>query len=195
MRKLVYYVAVSLDGYIARNDGGFDFFLQEGDHFAELFASYPETIPVHIRSKLGLSDEAKCFDTVLMGRATFEVGLKEGITNPYAPLRQIVFSRSLRESPDPNVEVVEPDDPVDFVRGLKAEAGKGKDIWLCGGADLASTLFPEIDELVLKVNPVLLGEPGIPLFAGSVGDHRLELAKGQLFGSGVLIGRYRVVRE
>jgi dihydrofolate reductase len=44
----------------------------------------------------------------------------------------------------------------------------GKDIYLCGGADLATTLFAEnlIDEIILKLNPLLFGS-GIPLFSGS----------------------------
>lgn len=71
---------------------------------------------------------------------------------------------SLKESPDKNVELVS-GDAIALVRELKTQTGK--DIWLCGGSDLATTLFPEIDEMILKVNPILLGS-GIPLFSGVI---------------------------
>ncbi|MDY7091172.1 MAG: dihydrofolate reductase family protein, partial [Actinomycetota bacterium] len=80
-------------------------------------------------------------------------------------------------------------DPVDLVRELKAEPG-GSGIWLCGGGTLASALADEIDRLVLKVNPLLLGS-GIPLFADR-GHHPRSLARvaGRPFGSGVVANEY-----
>jgi len=66
MRKLTYYVACTVDRFIAREDGSFDFFLTEG----ELLASFPETVPGHLRDALGVSGEGRWFDAVLMGRAT-----------------------------------------------------------------------------------------------------------------------------
>ena len=58
-----------------------------------------------------------------MGRGTYEVGLKEGITNPYPQIKQYVVSRTLKTNPDPNVELVSTD-PVAFVRELKQQPGK-----------------------------------------------------------------------
>jgi dihydrofolate reductase len=52
-----------------------------------------------LRAAFGVSPTARRFDTVLMGRKTYEVGLNEGITSPYQPLRQVVFSRSMQASP------------------------------------------------------------------------------------------------
>jgi dihydrofolate reductase len=179
MRELKYYVACSVDGFIARKDGSFEGFLQEGEHIADLFASFPETFPVHFRDALGIHPENKCFDVVLMGRKTYEVGLKFGITNPYPHLKQYVFSRSMKESPDPNVELVS-EDAIAFVKSLKNETGK--DIWLCGGADLAATL---------KVNPFIMGS-GIPLFSGAIAQTNLELTDSKIYGNGVLVLHYRV---
>ncbi|NEQ67051.1 MAG: dihydrofolate reductase, partial [Symploca sp. SIO2D2] len=80
MRKLKYYVACTIDQFIARENGSFDFFLTEGEQVADLLESFPETIPAHFRDQLGISAENKHFDVVLMGRRTYEVGLKEGFT-------------------------------------------------------------------------------------------------------------------
>lgn len=77
MRELKYYVACTVDRFIAREDGSFDFFLMEGEQVVDLLESFPETIPAHFRDRLGISGENKCFDVVLMGRRTYEAGLKK----------------------------------------------------------------------------------------------------------------------
>lgn len=185
-RKLVYYVACTLDGFIARCDGSFDCFLFQGEHFAELIERFPETFPAHLRRQLGVPEVARRFDTVLMGRMTYEVGLKEGITSPYHPLRQIVVSRSMRESPDPVVELYR-GSPLDLVRRMKVE--DGMDIWICGGAKLAATLFTEIDEFILKINPVFIGA-GIPLFDGVAGTMPAVLIEHKAYLNGFVLARY-----
>ena len=86
-RQLVYYVACTVDGFIAREDGSFDWALSEGEHFTDLIENFPETFPVHLRKALGVSQDARRFDTVLMGRKTYEVGLNAGITSPYEAFR------------------------------------------------------------------------------------------------------------
>ena len=131
MRNLIYYVACSVDRFIAQPDGSTEGFLYEGEHMTDLFKEFPETIPSHLRKTLGIESENRVFDTVLMGRKTYEVGLPLGVTNPYATLKQYVFSSSVAESPDANIVWVR-DEPLPFVRNLKHE--KGKDIWLCGRA-------------------------------------------------------------
>ena len=175
MRRLQYYVASTIDGFIAREDGSFDGFLAEGEHVADFLQSYD------------------WFDTVLMGRKTYEVGLRLGVTNPYPAMRQYVFSRTMKESPDHNVGIVS-ENGVELVRGLKQETGK--DIWLCGGANLAATLFAErlIDDIILKLNPLLLGS-GIPLFSGVVPPADLELARSKIYRNGVVLLHYRVKQE
>jgi dihydrofolate reductase len=172
MRALRYYVACTADGFIAHADGSFDGFLYEGEHVADFLKSY------------------EWFDTVLMGRKTYEVGLREGKTNPYPTLRSYVFSRSMKASPDPNVTLIS-QNAVGVVRGLREEAGK--DIWLCGGAELAAALLGEdlIDELVLKLNPVLFGS-GIRLFAGATQQRALQLVDSSVYGNGVVLLRYRL---
>lgn len=191
MRPLIYFVAVTTDGFIAHPDGTFDGFVMEGDHMAAINQRFPETIPTHWQQALGIQPQNKVFDTVLMGRNTYEVGVKEGITNPYGTLEQYVFSRTLTASPDPNVTLVR-DDVAGTGRRLKQRSGKA--IWLCGGADLAGQLLAErlIDELVLKVHPVLFGT-GIPLFGDFGGQANLALTQSQRYNSGVMLNEYRVV--
>jgi dihydrofolate reductase len=188
MRRLIYYIACTVDKFIARADGSFDFFLMEGDHVADLLKRFPETIPAHFRDKLSITAENQTFDAVVMGRETYEVGLKEGIANPYPQMKQYVVSRTFKANPDPNVELVSTD-PVAFVRALKQQPGK--DIWLCGGGSLATVLFPEIDEMILKVHPILLGS-GIPLFSGVIPLTSLELIDNKLYSNGFMLLNYRI---
>ena len=160
MRKLVYYVASTIDGFIAGPDGEFDFFPISAELMAVMNAELPETVPTHFRAPAGLTDTPnRRFDTVVMGRGTYEPALKEGITSPYAHLKQYVFSRTLPPATEPEVEIVA-GDPAEFVRELKSR--DGGDIWLCGGGDLAGQLLPEVDEFIIKLNPVVIGSR-IPL--------------------------------
>jgi dihydrofolate reductase len=190
MRKLTYYIACTVDGFIAREDGSFDFFPMTGEHLPYIATDYPETIPGHLRDALGARGANAHFDTVLMGRSTYEVGMAIGVVSPYPHLRQYVVSRTMPASPSPDVQLVSTD-PTDLVRQLKQE--NGLDVWLCGGALLAGALYNEIDELILKVNPVMLGA-GIPLFAGARGPTRLALTDHTTFAGGVAIHRYDVVK-
>ena len=187
MRDLVYYVATTLDGYIAREDGSFADFPWDDAFGAHLLETLPETFPAHLRR-----DDApnRRFDTVLMGRATYEVGQREGITSPYPTLAQYLFSRTLERSPDNEVTLVTTD-ALDQVRALKEM--DGGDIWLCGGAVLAGDLYAAglIDELVLKVHPVAFGR-GIPLFGRTVEAGPLALQDVRHFDSGHAIMTYRV---
>ena len=121
-----------------------------------------------------------------MGRKTYEVGLKEGMLSPYEHLRQFVVSRTLPETPHPAVQLHR-GAPVELVRRLKAETGK--DIWLCGGGKLAAGLVAEIDELILKVNPVVIGS-GIPLFDGAAGTWAAALSAHKVYANGFVLARY-----
>jgi dihydrofolate reductase len=190
MRQLTYYVACSIDRFIAREDGSFEGFLAEGEHIDDLLKSFPETFPAPFRDALGVSAENRYFDVVLMGRKTYEVGIKVGLTNPYPHLKQYLFSRTLKQSPDPNVELISTD-AIGLVNKLKNETGK--DIWLCGGADLASTLWAEklIDGIILKINPFVMGS-GIPLFSRKIHQRSMELTGSKIYGNGVAVLHYRV---
>lgn len=187
MRKLVYYVATTLDGYIAGPDGGDptgeDYLPVTPDLVAFVVEHFPETLPAPARAALGVDGPGRVFDTVLEGRSSYEVGLAAGTTDAYPHLRHLVFSTSLRTSPDPGVEIVD-GDALARVRALKAEPGM--DLWLVGGGTLAHSLLPEIDRLVLKQNPSVIGS-GVPLFRGPFQPHVFRPVDERRLESGVRV--------
>ncbi|MEV6557283.1 dihydrofolate reductase family protein [Nocardia sp. NPDC051756] len=182
MRKLVYFVGMSLDGYIAAPDGDISFYPLPADFIGWLGQEYPETLPTHVRPHFGVAADApnRKFDTLVMGRGTYAPGLAVGLTSPYGHLRQYVVSSTLGRIDDPAVELVEKD-PVALVQQLKQEAGL--DIWLAGGGKLAAALLGEIDELVIKSYPVVAGT-GIPAFAGEFRPTLFTPAERKEFGNG-----------
>ncbi|GAA2068751.1 dihydrofolate reductase family protein [Streptomyces albiaxialis] len=186
MRRLTYLVGSSVDGFIASADGSLDAFFPLPDGLLEhVVAHYPQTLPTHLHGRLGVRDLHGPFDTVVMGRGTYEPGLKEGVVSPYSHLRQYVFSTGMT-SPDPAVTVVSTD-PVAAVRELKRGPGEG--IWLAGGGSLAAALAPEIDELVVKIYPFVLGA-GIGVFHGPIAPTHLTLTGTQVLAGGAAVHTY-----
>ena len=193
MRKLTYYIATTIDGFIAGPGGGDPtgpdgFFAIGQDYIDHIVAEYPETLPGAVRVALGVTAAGTHFDTAVEGRRSYQVGLDAGVTNAYPHLRHLVFSRTMATSPDPTVELIATD-PAETVRELKQEAGKG--IWLVGGAELAGALYPEIDELILKLNPITVGS-GIPMFspAAAFDPRRYQLVDRTFLETGVAILTY-----
>lgn len=190
MRKLTYFVACSLDGFIGDENGDGSAMLRflDEEFLAFLGTEFPETLPTHVRAPLGLDHlENARFDTIIQGRASYELALKEGITSPYAHLREYVASRTLDPSPDPHVEIID-DDLLGRVRRLKAEDG-GSGIYLCGGSRLAGALFDEIDELVIKTYPIVYGA-GMPMFGTGLDIGEFTLDGVRTFGNGALVRTY-----
>ncbi|WP_406269110.1 dihydrofolate reductase family protein [Nocardia sp. NBC_00881] len=185
MRKLVYYVGVSLDGYIAGPAGEWDFYPFDAEMVAWIKSEYPEFVPTHVRSDAGMAvDEPnKRFDTVVMGRGTYEPALSIDVTSPYAHMKQYVVSRTLGRIDDPAVELIERD-PVELVRRLEQEAGG--DIWLAGGGMLAAELLGELDEMIIKSYPVVAGG-GVPAFSGAFRPTLFTPARRREFGNGAQV--------
>jgi dihydrofolate reductase len=173
MRKLKYHVATTLDGFIAHGDHTVSGFVAEGEHVTDYLESLKND-----------------YDTVLMGRRTYEFGFQFGVTNPYPWMKQYIFSRTMERSPDAGVELVS-ENLLEVVRELKKQSGK--DIYLCGGAELAATLFAGglVDEIIVKLNPVVFGS-GIPMFAGTIQQSALELTDSKVYDNSVLLLHYRV---
>lgn len=191
MRKLVYYIGVSIDGRIAGPGGEVEFYpVGEGADAAAYMAwvneRYPETVPTRYRTQAGLEDvPAERFDTVLMGLNTYRVVLDQGDGSPYGHLRQYVASRSLDRLEVSAVGLAR--DPIALVQELKREAGM--DIWLCGGGRLAGVLLPEIDELIVKRYPVVAGA-GPTLADGDFRPTEFTTMDCRSFSNGVSITWY-----
>ena len=174
MRKLVYHIATTLDNFICHEDGSVDGFV-DGDHVPE----YLETL--------------KKYDTVVMGRATYEFGYRYGMKPgdaPYPHMDHYIFSKSLQfdQPASPNVHIIR-SEPGEFVKGLKEQ--QGTDIYLCGGAKFAKSLFEQklIDQLIIKLNPIILGK-GMRLFADSTLSAQLHLLSSKAYASGVVLLTY-----
>jgi dihydrofolate reductase len=185
MRALVYYVAVSIDGFIADPAGGFDAFPVEGDHSPVVFDEYADALPAHALRALGVTPPRTRFDTVIMGWNTLVPALELGIASPYPHLRQVLASRQSRDL-DP--AITQTGDALATVRDLKKE--DGLDIWLCGGGRLAGALLPAIDRLVLKRHPLVFGA-GVPLFGDApYAPRAFTRTNTRLFESGVIVEEF-----
>jgi dihydrofolate reductase len=185
MRKVTLGLANSLDNYIARKDGGFDW-LHWSNEVAEISAKFMKTV-----------------DALLIGRKTYDAMIANGQTS-YPGAKNYVFSRSkkkrealkkrlaAKKKPDRNVEIVA-EEAAKFVSELKKRKGKG--IVIFGGGELAKSLFEAdlIDEVVLNIHPVLLGS-GIPLFHEMQKQIDLELLECKILEGGYLAVTYRVKR-
>ncbi|MDP3890369.1 dihydrofolate reductase family protein, partial [Nocardioides sp.] len=148
MRELTYYIGVTLDGFIAGPEDEVDFFALSEDFMAFLATDYADTLPVQARTALGVADTPpRRFDTVVMGRRTFDPALDAGIADPYPHLRTVVVSGSLPAAQSP-VEVTA-ESPLDVVRRLK-ELDSPLGVYLAGGGRLAGAVSDEFDLMVLK---------------------------------------------
>lgn len=168
MRKLILFIASSLDGYIAREDGGIDWLFSDADY--------------------GYSEFYRSTDTVIMGRKTYDqlLGFDE---YPYKGKKAHVFTREKR-SGDGRVDFVS-SDVASFVRKLKRR--KGRDIWLVGGADIVSILLNAglVDRIILSIHPAVLGR-GIPLFKELTREVKMKLTQTISYPSGLVQLHYEL---
>src|SRR5262245_7414305 len=131
------------------------------------------------------------FDTVLIGRRTFE-GMARGRKKPGAMpgMRTFVFSRTLRQRDYPKVTIVA-ENAEETVTALRAESGK--DVWLFGGGLLFRSLLDAglVDTVELAVMPVLLGG-GIPLLPPPTKVKKLNLTGHKVYKTGIVMLEYAV---
>lgn len=153
-RNLVLFIATSLDGYIAAPDESLEWLYQiegEGDN--------------------GFSEFYQTVDTILMGKRTYDWIIKQQLEQfPYQNKRCYVFTRSDMENNEDVIFVNE--DVTEFTNKLKRE--DGKNIWIVGGGELLHSFIEKklVDEMIITVAPVILGQ-GIPLFRK--GNQQLKL--------------------
>lgn len=177
MRRLRYSVAMSLDGFIADEKGGYDWIIL--DESID-FAAYKEKI-----------------DTLIMGRGTYELG--DDAAAWFEKMKTYVVSTTLDPAEHPGVTIVSRD-VEQLVADLKEQPGK--DIWLFGGGVLFRTLLEAglVDRVEVGLIPVLLGQ-GIPLLPGFDGAGKKAWASLRLHSSeempssGILLIKYDVVKE
>lgn len=186
MRRLVYYVSTSIDGFIADAQGSTRWCPTEPSYVAALAELYPETFPAHLRLHLGITEGPRRFDTVLLGRRTHQQTLDTGLTSAFPHLHQHVFTTRDDLPRDPTV-VAHHADAAQVVADLKR--CEGRDIWLCGGADLAAQVHREVDELLLRVIPVVLGA-GISLMRPLCRPLHFHLLSTRWFDNGVALLHY-----
>lgn len=171
MKRVRCSVAMSLDGYIAGPKKEIDWILADPEiDFNELYAS---------------------FDTVLMGRKTYEAMRQQGSENLMTGKEVYVFSRTLRPADCPGVTVSH--DPKAVVEGLRA--GEGKDIWLFGGGSLFRSLLKVdlVDSVEVALIPVLVGG-GIPLLPKPASLTNLKLVRHRVYKkTGTVLLEYAVL--
>jgi len=168
---VVYSVAASLDGYIAGPRGESDWILMDPSLDWKAFMGR--------------------FDTVLLGRKTFEVaGGKSGGSMP--GMSAYVFSTTLKSAEHPRLNIVAKD-AAQFVSELKRQPGK--EIWLMGGGGLFRSLLEAgvVDRIEVALIPILLGE-GLPLLPVMPRKTRLALFESKALSNGTVMLHYDVHR-
>lgn len=163
MRKIILFIASSLDGFIAGKSGEIDWLFTDQDY--------------------GYTEFFKAIDVVIMGRKTYDQALTFG-EYPFREKEAFVFSRTRVGATDGNANFISGDVAV-FTESLKSR--HGKDIWLVGGSELIQQFLKHdlIDEFVISIHPIILGE-GIPLFPIPNPMQELHLEQCKTFNTGLV---------
>ena len=161
---------MSLDGFIAGPNGEYDWITMDPTiDFTVLFGE---------------------FDTLLMGRKTFQALRAQGPGDPSSGMKVIVCSKTLQPSDFPDVDIISVQIE-ETVRALKRSPGK--DIWLFGGGVLFRTLLDAqlVDTIEVAIMPVLLGT-GIPLSPVGQRSPALHLETSRVLPSGIVMLTYAI---
>ena len=166
-RKVILYIAMSLDGFIAKSDGDISFLSQveqEGEDYG--YSAFTETV-----------------DTIILGRKTYDKILSMGFDAYYGDRSAFVLTRS----PHPGTDKITfySGSLPELISSLKGQTGKH--IYCDGGAKTVNRLLQDklIDELIISIIPVLLGD-GIRLFGQSFPEQKLQLVSSKSFEKGLV---------
>ncbi len=173
MKKIIYYVASSLDGFIAGKNDDISQFILQGKGVEKY------------------QQDLSTFETVIMGRRTYEFGYQYGLQPgqpAYPHMEHYIFSDSMNIKDLANTVHIE---KKSIQRVLEIKESSTTDIYLCGGGDFAGWLLDNglIDQLKLKLNPIILGE-GIRLFGNSKSTQKWKLVDTESFDDGLQILTY-----
>lgn len=165
-RNLVLYIAMSLDGYIAKHEGNLDFLNivnTPGEDFG--YANFLNTV-----------------DTVIWGRKTFDKVLSFGIDIPHADKQLFVVSKTRTGNHE---HAIYHSNVIELVQQLKT--GSGKDIYCDGGAEIVTQLLQHqlIDRIIISIIPHLLGS-GIRLFGDNLGEQPLKFKRSISYPCGLV---------
>ena len=171
-RKVVVFIAMSLDGFIAKLDGDIGFLSvveQKGEDY-------------------GYSEFSKSVDTVIIGRKTYDHVIEMGYDYPHQDKDVYILSRSDRQ--EKGLSKYFKGSLKGLVEELKGH--RGKNIYCDGGAEVINALLNEnlIDELIISIIPVMLGD-GVPLFKGGRPENKLELLNVKNFDKGLVKLHYK----
>lgn len=176
-RKIIAHVATSADGFIGRPDGNLDWLDRPAP-----------------KGHYGMVAFLKSIDTMVWGRKTFDEAASRGGTDPFGSnIKHYVFSHNAPGAAASGVEFVNQPIP-EFASRLRTTPGK--DIWMMGGAGVIGSFLDagEIDEFILHVIPVFIGE-GIPLIQARRRSQELTLLSIRKFPDGVVRLHYRVTYQ
>lgn len=176
MKKVQLYIAISLDGKIAKPDGD---------------VKWLENSPNPEKSDFGFGEFISGVDTVIMGNKTYQEILGFDIPFPYTDQKCYVFTRNKNLTEDENVQYVS-GDVAGFVKDLRSREG-GTNIWLVGGGQINHKLLEAglVDELLVFVMPIILGE-GIPFVTKTLPDKYLTLESSKTYPGGAVELRYSI---
>lgn len=171
-RKVILYISMSLDGYIATKDNSLEFLSmveQEGEDY-------------------GYNDFVKSVDAVIIGRKTYEKVIAMGYAYPHTDKDVYILTRTAKPSIG-NFKFYT-DDLTRLVNDLKRQPGKN--IYCDGGAEIANELMKNnlVDEYIISVIPILLGD-GIKLFKDGRPEQRLELISSKQYDTGLTQLHYK----
>ncbi|NVJ46422.1 MAG: dihydrofolate reductase [Cytophagia bacterium] len=175
MRKLVAYIAISLDGKIADAEGG---------------VGWLDTINHPKDEDYGYAAFMETIDTTVMGNTTYQQVLGFDMPFPYKEQKNYVFTRNINLTSDENVTFIS-SDHAQWLAELKQQ--RGKNIWLLGGGEVNTLCLQAglLDEMIVHVMPFIVGK-GISIFSDAELMQHLELTSSKVYSSGVMELRYLV---
>ena len=178
MRKLILYISISLDGYIAGSNDNLDWL---------------EKFPNPNQIDYGYPSFYDSIDTLIMGGKTFRVIRDKCKTWPYPEKIVYIISHIPRETTKRGIHFLG-DNWIEEIEVIKAQ--KGKDIWLVGGGEITSEILKHelLDRMILTTIPILLGE-GVPLFKPSYKPSKWTIVHSEQYENGVFQTDYRRIKE